>query len=477
MAFQKVPEQVNWPDLMEPTETSGVVRLKSLLDFSYRNLARLVNNIAGSLVTIPIPPASGGTGTSTVFTQGSIVFAGAAGVYTQDNARLFWDDTNFKFKLGGDFSTTHVAVTLGNGNNVDIAVGGASLVTISGPTGGFSVNGFVAAGTEDGKWLTIINETGQVMTIANEDTVNEATAANRITTCTGANVVTVAGPVTASFIYDQTTSRWKLEGTSPPVAAAPSDFVAAGASHAHGLVIDPGATAPLTSQGDQIMMNSATWVNMGFAMWTRRFYVSTSSPGSATALGVGGAAMTTNAMSSSVQDATGDYGFASTGTINTTIGWTNPASTTAFFGITSPRFVGIIKSGATSPTDKNNVRVWVGLFNTTPAGTDTIPSNSFGFRYSTAAGDTNWMACNQGGGSPGAVSTGVAFAVDTRYVLEAWYDNTNSHIHFYINGVQTNDISSSLPVNTTAMNPYCLARNLATETKNFKISKFVVDFS
>jgi len=38
--------------------------------------------------------ANGGTGTSTAFTQGSIVFAGASGVYSQDNANLNWDDTN-----------------------------------------------------------------------------------------------------------------------------------------------------------------------------------------------------------------------------------------------------------------------------------------------------------------------------------------------------------------------------------------------
>lgn len=50
--------------------------------------------VSGAGVTIPVPPSSGGTGTTTVFTQGSVVFAGATGVYTQDNANFFWDDTN-----------------------------------------------------------------------------------------------------------------------------------------------------------------------------------------------------------------------------------------------------------------------------------------------------------------------------------------------------------------------------------------------
>jgi hypothetical protein len=45
-------------------------------------------------VTGTLGVANGGTGTSTAFTAGSVVFAGASGVYTQDNANLFWDDTN-----------------------------------------------------------------------------------------------------------------------------------------------------------------------------------------------------------------------------------------------------------------------------------------------------------------------------------------------------------------------------------------------
>ena len=51
-------------------------------------------------VEIPVLPGQGGTGTSTVFTQGSVVFAGAGGVYSQDNANLFWDDANNRLGIG-----------------------------------------------------------------------------------------------------------------------------------------------------------------------------------------------------------------------------------------------------------------------------------------------------------------------------------------------------------------------------------------
>ena len=53
-----------------------------------------------SQVTGTLPVGNGGTGTATAFTAGSVVFAGASGVYSQDNANFFWDDTNNKLGIG-----------------------------------------------------------------------------------------------------------------------------------------------------------------------------------------------------------------------------------------------------------------------------------------------------------------------------------------------------------------------------------------
>lgn len=46
-----------------------------------------------------LPVANGGSGTSTALTQGSVVFAGASGVYSQDNAGFFYDATNHRLGL------------------------------------------------------------------------------------------------------------------------------------------------------------------------------------------------------------------------------------------------------------------------------------------------------------------------------------------------------------------------------------------
>lgn len=63
-----------------------------------------------SAVTGTLPVANGGTGTATQFTAGSVVFAGSSGVYTQDNANLFWDDTNNRLGIKTAIPTAELDV-------------------------------------------------------------------------------------------------------------------------------------------------------------------------------------------------------------------------------------------------------------------------------------------------------------------------------------------------------------------------------
>ncbi|MCE9642684.1 MAG: hypothetical protein K8Q97_00005, partial [Candidatus Andersenbacteria bacterium] len=55
----------------------------------------LTTDVSGTL-----PVGNGGTGTATAFTAGSVIFAGASGVYSQNNTRLFWDNTNGRLGVG-----------------------------------------------------------------------------------------------------------------------------------------------------------------------------------------------------------------------------------------------------------------------------------------------------------------------------------------------------------------------------------------
>lgn len=181
-------------------------------------LVGAVNKLQQTLGALPLAVANGGTGTTTTLTAGSVVFATTAGVYSQDNSNLFWDDTNNRLGLGtaspnatndvnGTVGWRQGPLTLANGANSDITLPTNSWVRITGPSGAFSVSGF--AGPFDGRRLILFNSTAQNMTITNDAT---STAANRILTLTGADVVLTATSL-ATFLYSTLDLRWILQST------------------------------------------------------------------------------------------------------------------------------------------------------------------------------------------------------------------------------------------------------------------------
>jgi len=77
----------------------------------------------------------GGTGTTTQFTEGSIVFAGASGVYTQDNANFFWDDSNDYLGLGTATPSAMLDI-YGTGNELRLSYDGSNYVGLSSSSSG-----------------------------------------------------------------------------------------------------------------------------------------------------------------------------------------------------------------------------------------------------------------------------------------------------------------------------------------------------
>jgi hypothetical protein len=98
-----------------------------------------------------------------------------------------------------------LALTAGNGLNSNLASPGKGFVTVTGATGAYSIGGIL--GGTDGDVLIIFNQYNQTMTIVNEDA--SSTAANRIRTLTGANMVMRANlPSSIVLMYEANISRW-----------------------------------------------------------------------------------------------------------------------------------------------------------------------------------------------------------------------------------------------------------------------------
>ena len=93
------------------------------------------------------------------------------------------------------------ALTLTNGVNSDIALTEYSFFRITGPTAAFSITGF--AGGNDGRMLTIMNNTSQVMTLTHQAT---STSANQINT--GGLNTTIAANGMATLYYSSNLSKW-----------------------------------------------------------------------------------------------------------------------------------------------------------------------------------------------------------------------------------------------------------------------------
>ncbi len=110
-------------------DVTGSIKASTTLTAGGLNTAGIVTNSTAGLLgtTSTVGVTNGGTGTSSAFTTGSITFAGASGIYAQNNANLFWDNANARLGIGintptqklevaGTTKTTKLQVTSGAAN-------------------------------------------------------------------------------------------------------------------------------------------------------------------------------------------------------------------------------------------------------------------------------------------------------------------------------------------------------------------------
>lgn len=102
--------------------------------------------LAITLSGTALPTANGGTGTTTTFTQGSWIFAGPSGVFAQDNANFFVDDTNNRVGIGTTSPATAMHI-----------VGTGTMMTME-ATGGGTAQWTIVSGANS--WTNRVESTG-----------------------------------------------------------------------------------------------------------------------------------------------------------------------------------------------------------------------------------------------------------------------------------------------------------------------------
>lgn len=126
---------------------TGSVVNADIVSVAWSKITGTPTTLAGYGITSPLPVGQGGTGTGTVFTAGSVVFAGAAGVYSQDNAKLFWDDANNCLGVGTNAPDPTLVMT------VTTPSSGVNGIYVNGPGASYV---FADRSTGDG-WLWFAN--------------------------------------------------------------------------------------------------------------------------------------------------------------------------------------------------------------------------------------------------------------------------------------------------------------------------------
>lgn len=123
--------------------------------------------------------------------------------------------------------------------------------------------------------------------------------------------------------------------------------------------------------------------------------------------------------------------------------------------------------------DITTVRLWIGLFDSDPSGTDGPSNNHAAFRFSTSGADDgngHWRASTGDGAAGGRTDTGFSIAANNTYLLRMVGDATG--VDFYINDAYQVRRTTNPPTSTAGLSPYVRVTTLANAIKNLRLSTF-----
>lgn len=161
--------------------------------------------------------------------------------------------------------------------------------------------------------------------------------------------------------------------------------------------------------------------------------------------------------------------------VSTTLGVANSTDTVVTQAFVQPRQAPRFCAWVLSPSTLTTVRLWVGLFSAAPGSSDGPTASHLSFRFSTNAGDTNWMICSADGTTSSCSSTGLAVVASREYLL--CLDATSSSaIYAQVSGEGSGPVFATKSTNLPQVNSNLLmahsVETLAASARGFGLSSW-----
>lgn len=230
------------------------------------------------------------------------------------------------------------------------------------------------------------------------------------------------------------------------------------------------ATAPL-----EALYGSGLWLRNAFQPHfgaTRRWGgVSQTNPSDSTLVAFGPMVAPTvlgTAAASSADSARMMVSYTTAAVANDLAGWSGS------YAQTRPSYGPSYAVSVRTHSDITSTRIWVGWTNAALTA-DTNNSNHLcAFRYSTAAGDTNWQACRSNGTAQACTDTTVAVAASTTYEL-AIDGQVSGRCSFYVNGVLRATTTSGSTSSAVTVGPQTTVETLAAAARAIHIGSAMLE--
>lgn len=353
--------------------------------------------------------------------------SGTVKVYAKSDGKVYrMDDAGTEAELGGSGSSPSVIspsqITSDQDDYNPTGFADSTHIRISGDGGIDAITSM--SSQSDGETKTFVNVGDYSLYFPGEHP--DGTAANRI--ITGKDLFLLPGD-SITFMYDNTSSRWRLINTSY-----------------------------LPTTGNQI------------------YYIA--SPGSVTAgdnnelftaVGTTGGAVSSNAAAS------GFPGYYQGSTSTSATGF---AAFSFFKGSNYVSFFGDAHIYAEAvvwfPTLSTAGERYIFEFSISgnPFGTATGSNNSVGIRYNESSSANFDVFSYSNAGASSAAGTGIAVAANTLYVLRVEINKAINEVRAYINNTYAGRVTSNMPSAVACSPQAIIVKSVGTTARTFRMSKF-----